>query len=181
MSLIVGSRTWSLLPFAILRLLRRVLAPHKVAGGRYLLAFLTKVAGWLRLLNRETRSNLQRVRLIPNLRVERMNHFTEGPQCCSPPPHPPLRFPSMDPFWVIQNLPSTLHPPSPCFNVTIVFLLEPVHRFDKEQRSLPLLAASSLARLASRGRAWDAVAVVAPALSHIPEARRWLDSLAGWR
>ncbi|CAM9296426.1 unnamed protein product [Ectocarpus sp. 12 AP-2014] len=31
----------------------------------------------------------------------------------------------------------------------------------------------------SRGRAWDAVAVVAPALSHVPEARRWLDSLAG--
>ncbi|CAN0024648.1 unnamed protein product, partial [Ectocarpus fasciculatus] len=31
----------------------------------------------------------------------------------------------------------------------------------------------------SRGRAWDAVAVVTPAVSHIPEARRWLDSLAG--
>ncbi|CAN0248244.1 unnamed protein product, partial [Ectocarpus sp. 8 AP-2014] len=29
------------------------------------------------------------------------------------------------------------------------------------------------------GRAWDAVAVVAPALRHIPEASRWLDSLAG--
>ncbi|CAB1121170.1 FK/GFPP [Ectocarpus sp. CCAP 1310/34] len=45
---------------------------------------------------------------------------------------------------------------------------------------VPAAGAQAAAPVGSgRGRAWDAVAVVAPALSHLPEARRWLDSLAG--
>ncbi|CAN0345900.1 unnamed protein product, partial [Ectocarpus sp. 12 AP-2014] len=47
---------------------------------------------------------------------------------------------------------------------------------------VPAAGAQAAAPVGSgRGRAWDAVAVVAPALSHVPKARGWLDSLAGSR